>query len=340
MAVGILNLTPEQRAQLFHGTGMPLRRIAVNTENSQGGPVDRCCSRCLLADDLPGVVIGPNGLCNHCSDYAAELSSGMYSSRQLLETVQAYRTNGTPDSVLAFSGGKDSALALLLAVKELNLKPLAILVDNGFIPEEVQVNGRKFCEGLGVQLVVEKIDIRHVARSSLQSTSGEIPCTSCIGGIFAKMARACRDHQLRLIIGGHRFPPLTYPVSAFTKRAEDQQFACVSPLLARRLPEAQQLELIEAAGWKKVSIAGNTSNCKLIGVVEEHLYDVHGYNPHLFEVSKEIRAGFYGREDGYGKVDRPRITAEHRDWVQQRLGQPPVEQSVAPGNAVAAQVSE
>lgn len=320
MSVGILNLSPEQRSELFYATGMPLRRIGVNVLNGTAAPVDRFCSRCLLANDLPGVTIGPGGVCNYCTEYDAEVARGFYSPERLTDVVRSYRGQGLPDSVLAFSGGKDSALALLLAVRELNLKPLAVLVDNGFIPEEVQENGRAFCERLGVELVIEKIDIRKAARASLQSDTGMIPCTSCIRGVFAAMARACRERGLRLIIGGHRFPPLTYSVSAYTKREDDRAFVCVSPLLARRLSEAHQLRLIEEAGWVRVAIAGNTSNCKLIGVVEEHLYDVHGYNPHLFEVSKEIRGGFYDRVDGYDKVDRPRIDPEHRAWVEQRLG--------------------
>jgi hypothetical protein len=319
MPMGILNLSPEQRLDLFYSTGMPLRRIAVDAQNGCGSPVDRCCSRCLLVDDLPGVTIGPDALCNYCTEYDAELSNGFYSAERLVEVVKTYRGSGTPDSVLAFSGGKDSALTLLLAVRELNLKPLAVLVDNGFIPEEVQENGRAFCARLGVDLVVEKIDIRRVARASLASATGSIPCTTCIAGVFSAMAQACKQRGLRLVLGGHRFPPLAYPVSAFTKKQADDELICVSPLLARRISEAHQLALIDDAGWKSVPIAGNTSNCKLIGVVEEHLYDVHGYNPHLFEVSKEIRAGFYGRAEGYKKVDRPRIEPEHRQWVQQRL---------------------
>lgn len=317
---GILNLSPEQRAELFDRTGMPLRRIGLNVLNGEASTVDRCCRRCLLADDLPGVSIGPDGICNHCAEFEAESAHGFYAPRRLIEVVDTYRGHGAPDSVLAFSGGKDSALTLLLAVKELNLKPLAVLVDNGFIPDEVKENGRAFCARHGIELVVEKIDIRRIARESLQSMSGKIPCTACISGVFAIMARTCRERGLRLILGGHRFPPLAYPVSAFTKKEKDAEFACVSPLLARRLSEAEQIALIEEAGWTRVEIAGNTSNCKLIGVVEEHLYDTQGYNPHIFEVSKEVRAGFYSRTDGYKKIDRPRITPEHRRWVEQRIG--------------------
>jgi hypothetical protein len=298
---------------------MPLRRIALNPLTGCGTAMDKFCARCLLADDLNGVTIGAEGLCNHCIQYDLELAKGFYSPERLVDVVKTYRGKGKPDCVLAFSGGKDSALTLLLSLRELNLKPLAVLVDNGFIPEEVQENGRAFCASLGVELLVERIDIRTAARASLASSGGIIPCTTCIAGVFAAMGRACRERGLRLVIGGHRFPPLTYPLSAFTKRREDESFVCVSPLLARRISEAHQFALIGEAGWKAVPIAGNTSNCKLIGLVEEHLYDVHGYNPHLFEVSKEIRAGFYGREEGYKKVDRPRIEPEHRQWVQERL---------------------
>ncbi len=319
MLIEVLNLSPDQSDDLFNATGMPLRRVGIDLHSGASSAVDHYCHRCLLADDLPGVTIGANGICNHCAEFDASAATGAYAPQHIVDVVNRYRGAGTPDSVVAFSGGKDSALTLLLAVRELQLKPLAVLVDNGFIPEEVKDNGREFCAQLGVEMRVEKIDIRHVARESLQSTSGRIPCTTCIAGVFAAMAKTCREHGLQLVLGGHRFPPLTYPLSAFTKRAKDGAFICASPLLARKISESDQLGLIAAAGWHPVAIAGNTSNCKLIGVVEEHLYDVQGFNPHIFEVSKEIRGGFYDRVAGYKKIHRPRIDPEHRRWVEERL---------------------
>ncbi len=319
MLTGLLNLSSEQRAKIFESTGMPLRRLGINVQNGEGSAVDHCCGRCLLADDLPGVRIGPNGICNHCAEHDANAAMGAFDPQRVVDVVNMYRGTGSPDSVLAFSGGKDSALTVLLAVRELKLKPLAVLVDNGFIPDEVKENGRAFCAQFGIEMMVETIDIRREARESLLSDSGKIPCTTCITAVFAVMARICRERGLKLILGGHRFPPLTYPVSAFTKRSEDGEFICASPLLARQITETDQLALIADAGWRSVKIAGNTSNCKLIGVVEEHLYDVQGFNPHIFEVSKEIRGGFYGRSDGFKKIDRPHIDPEHRRWVEQRL---------------------
>jgi hypothetical protein len=210
-------------------------------------------------------------------------------------------------------------LALLVAIRELGLHPIAVLVDNGFIPQEVQDNAASFCSRWGAAFRVERIDISEAAKRALSGDAKSIPCRSCITQVFSTMGRVCREFGLQLIIGGHRFPPLAYTVTGFTGRQEDDSLICVSPLLARRLTESEQLQILEEAGWEHVDIAGNTSNCKLIGVVEAAYYDANGFNPHLFEVSKEIRAGIYSREYGFEKVSRPKISDEHRNWVFERL---------------------
>ncbi|OWQ89835.1 hypothetical protein CDN98_04855 [Roseateles terrae] len=133
------------------------------------------------------------------------------------------------------------------------------------------------------------------------------------------MARTSREFGVRLVISGHRFPPLAYPLTSFTADTADQNTVCVSPLLASRIQEADQLSLVMSMGWKKLAIAGNTSNCKLIGVVEESMFDRLGYNPHIYEVSKEIRGGIYDRAWGVKKVEKPTITPDHRQWVMERM---------------------
>lgn len=323
MQTRILSLSPEQRAALFNATGMPLRRLGIDLTSGLAVPIDRHCLRCLLADDLPGVTVGPSGVCNQCLAFDAETALGYYEPQKLFDVVEAFKGNGAQNCVVAYSGGKDSALTLMLAVKELGLRPVAVLVDNGFIPNEVKDNAGEFCGKFAVELLVERINISSVARDALTSNTSKIPCSTCISGVFATMARICKQRSTQLVLSGHRFPPLTYPLSAFTKRAGDGQFMCASPLLARRLSEKDQMALIKAAGWKSVEIAGNTSNCKLIGVVEKRMYDLFGYNPHIHEVSKEIRAGFYGREDGFRKVDRPEISPAHHKWVEERLSNGP-----------------
>ncbi|MGB6531435.1 MAG: hypothetical protein WBF33_25285 [Candidatus Nitrosopolaris sp.] len=47
-------------------------------------------------------------------------------------------STNSPRRNISTTGGKDSAAVLLTAVERYNLHPLAVLVDNGFIPSEVE----------------------------------------------------------------------------------------------------------------------------------------------------------------------------------------------------------
>jgi hypothetical protein len=137
--------------------------------------------------------------------------------------------------------------------------------------------------------------------------------------VFSVIAADCQVMNINLVIAGYRFPPLQFPLSVCTNRQEHSGIVCVAPLLALRLPETEQLRLLEEAGWRATRIAGNTSNCQLIGYVEEVIIDRIGYSPHIYEVSKEIRAGFYSRAEGMRKLERPNLSEQHRRDVIQKL---------------------
>lgn len=51
--------------------------------------------------------------------------------------------NSKYDCAVSISGGKDSLMVLYIAKKILNLNPLGICIDNGFIREEELVNNIK-----------------------------------------------------------------------------------------------------------------------------------------------------------------------------------------------------
>ena len=80
------------------------------------------CSRCVLNDSLPGVVITENGLCNCCINY--DLQKPFYDSLRSEKTKTIYqrslqgfrkRANGRAKILLGISGGVDSCyLAYLM----------------------------------------------------------------------------------------------------------------------------------------------------------------------------------------------------------------------------------
>lgn len=315
----VLPLSSKQRIQLFRQSGLHLCRLRINRLTGRAHPMDQCCKRCLLNDGLPGVIILPNGLCNQCAEYQKQFDTGEYEEQRLLAIIERHRRSGEPNCIVAYSGGKDSAAALLAAIGRYKLRPIAVLVDNGFIPSEIQEASRAFCARYGIPLLIRKIEIAQMAAKNIASKSPSVPCQYCIRQVFAQMADVCTEYNLSLVIGGHRFPPLSFPLSACTMRPDHLELVCISPLLSMRVSEADQLKEITDAGWSPVSIAGNTSNCKLIGYIEEMYFDQFGYNPHIYEVSKEIRGGFYSREEGMKKVERPTLTVEHRESVKHAL---------------------
>jgi hypothetical protein len=315
----IFPLSDRQRLDLFADTGLYVRRAQYIPQKKAFEVIDRNCSVCLLADDLPGITILPDGKCNKCHDFELKQQEGNFDSSHVYQAIKSFTGKGKHDCVLAFSGGKDSAAALLTAVYIYGLRPIALLIDNGFIPKEVIENSFRFCESHGVPLIVETIDIKDFTRHSLKSGAQSIPCQSCIKQVFAHMAEACKRYDTKLIVGGHRFPPLAFPVFAYTSNPEHEGICCISPLLGLRISEERQLKWITDEGWTPVEIAGNTSNCKLIGYVEEHFVNNYGYNPHIYEVSKEIRAGFYSRAAGVKKVENHHISEEQRRDVEKNL---------------------
>jgi PP-loop superfamily ATP-utilizing enzyme len=280
------------------------------------------CSRCLLTA-RHGVIINEAGICSECLAFDAEQSVGFYDERVTRSIIQTLRGTGSPDCVIAFSGGKDSAAALLISVRHYGLRPLAVMVDNGFIPQEVKEESARFCASLGAGFAIVEIPLAQAVSKGLRAGSLQLPCGLCIRGVFEQLGIVARQTGVRLVIGGHRFPPLTFGIDAYTHRPVDAEIRCISPLLSLRISERRQLEMLADAEWHRTAIAGNTSNCRLIGYFEALFHDQHGESPHVWEVSKEIRAGFYSRDEGARKVARPEIAPEHRAEVERKLGIPP-----------------
>jgi len=233
--------------------------------------------------------------------------------------MRSYKSAGEADCVVAYSGGKDSAAVLMFATTLFKLRPVALLVDNGFIPDEVKDAARGFCDRIEVALKIATFDLAPFAADSLHSTRPSLPCQRCIRTVFREAAKLCQELDTKLIITGHRFPPLSFKVDEFTGATEPSGCVSVAPLLAIKLPEKEQLDMVRAAGWRDLNIVGNTSNCQLIGYAEERFFGAYNYNPHIYEVSKEIRAGFYSRAHGVEKVTRPVLSQAHQAAVSDRL---------------------
>jgi len=114
------------------------------------------CQKCIIPDSFPNVTI-EDGLCSFCRQQTGEVDKTReVRGRDQLSALLDSRKTGSYDCAVPLSGGKDSSYILYYVVRELNLKPLAIFFDNGFITEMAKGNIERICNALGVDLVVGK----------------------------------------------------------------------------------------------------------------------------------------------------------------------------------------
>ena len=117
----------------------------------------RRCSRCILPETMPFIVFDDDGVCNFCRNYEKMKVEGR---QKALESVAPYKkADGSPDSLVMLSGGRDSCYGLHYAVKELGLNPIAYAYDWGMVTDIARRNAERMCNALGIGHVIVAADI-------------------------------------------------------------------------------------------------------------------------------------------------------------------------------------
>lgn len=118
----------------------------------------RRCTCCVLPETMPFIEFDEEGVCNYCRTYKKESYRGEEEMRKWAAGVR--RSDGEADSVVAFSGGRDSSYGLHYFVKELGLHPVAFSYDWGMVTDLARRNQSRMCDRLGVELILVSADIR------------------------------------------------------------------------------------------------------------------------------------------------------------------------------------
>lgn len=115
------------------------------------------CAQCILPHTMPFIAFDNDGVCNYCRNYVAR--NRVKPLEDLLSLVAPYRRVVRPDVVVPFSGGRDSSFALHVAVRELDLTPVAYTYDWGMVTDLGRRNISRMCADLGVEHVIVAADI-------------------------------------------------------------------------------------------------------------------------------------------------------------------------------------
>jgi len=129
---------------------------------------------------------------------------------------------------VALSGGRDSTFTLHYAVKHLGLRPLAITIDNGFMPRECVENVENAVRTLGVDHVTVRHDlvrrsIRPVLSAWLHRQSPcmiSLMCLGCRRGLRQGFLRIAQAYdELGLCLFGSGEPETSFATAFFSGRA-------------------------------------------------------------------------------------------------------------------------
>lgn len=163
------------------------------------------CVECGIEAAHPEARIDDDGVCAICRRFERERTQvaayfGVLSD--LEERLQAARAeaSGPYDTLMLYSGGKDSTYALCRIV-EMGANPLVFLLDNGFISDQAKTNVRRVVDQLGLDLVVaETPAMNAVFADSLERFSNV--CQGCFKAIYTLALNIAVERGIPALVTG------------------------------------------------------------------------------------------------------------------------------------------
>ena len=116
------------------------------------------CNKCLLPETFPFIEFDRVGICNYCNNY--KIKNQPKPIEELFYLVKPYRSSdGSPDCIIPYSGGRDSTYTLHVAKNVLKLNPIAFTYDWGMVNDLARRNIARVCGKLGVENILVSADI-------------------------------------------------------------------------------------------------------------------------------------------------------------------------------------
>jgi N-acetyl sugar amidotransferase len=153
-----------------------------------------------------------HGVCQRCREYEERIlpdwQHGKGHEKELQELISKIKKSGEGkkyDCILGLSGGLDSTYMLHLAVKEWGLRPFVFHIDCGWNLPVAEENIHKVCNGLGVELHVEKMDWNELREMQLAwfRTGMEMLDAPQDHAFIALIDRFSRELGVKYIMNGY-----------------------------------------------------------------------------------------------------------------------------------------
>jgi glutamine---fructose-6-phosphate transaminase (isomerizing) len=190
----------------------------------------RRCKKCVLPETYPFMDFDDAGICRYCRQWQKISPKG---EQALFDAVEPYRSkDGSPDVILAFSGGRDSSFGLHYVKTVLKMNPVAFTYDWGMVTDLARRNQARICGALGVEHIIRSADItakRRYVRKNVEAwlkkpELGMVTLLMAGDKEFYQHARALRKETgIKLVIfcTGNMIEDAPYKVGLMGVRQDD-----------------------------------------------------------------------------------------------------------------------
>jgi len=190
----------------------------------------RRCTKCVLPETYPFMDFDEHGVCRYCRTWKRIAPKG---EQALFDAVEPYRSkDGSPDVIVAFSGGRDSSYGLHYVKTVLGMNPVAFTYDWGMVTDLARRNQARVCGKLGVEHIIRSADItakRRFVRKNVEAwlkkpELGMVTLLMAGDKEFYQHARALRNETgIKLVIfcTGNMIEDAPYKVGLMGVRQDD-----------------------------------------------------------------------------------------------------------------------
>ncbi|MCB9595684.1 MAG: hypothetical protein H6719_23380 [Sandaracinaceae bacterium] len=292
------------------------------------------CPTCLLTSEASQDVfrffwpdqevraaLSADGPCSFCRDVARYLDPA-----RLLAERDAFFERARRPVFLAYSGGKDSTAALHHLRRDLGVEVVAVLFDNGFIPDVVLEYARSVCDRLDAELVIDREPVgrerlqRGFARRLQVAFRGprNDVCTVCSKTFLRRFHRMMVERGADSIALGNNFwshsphtsghadpPHMTATWDRVLPGGE--VLHNINLPFASRITLARTRAILDEIGFHDAKFTGYTSNC-VLSDFQDHVRARDGQRTDWGReyLSLEVSAGYVTRAEALSMLDASR----------------------------------
>lgn len=265
------------------------------------------CSICIHDERTATIdIINGNPICRECQVYLKHPFDREKIRRELDELMEK-----VDRAIVAYSGGKDSVVALYLAKEVYKVPELeAVMVDHGLMAEEAIENARRMAEALGVLFKILRYDYSDIFREAL--LKAQSPCRACSRRTMERLRKYALKNGYRYIITGHELPFGHKPYRLMSG-------GVIQIRLLSLMTERERFEILEKLPFEFPELPGYTTNCLVLGPALERYYKVHGHSFEHRRIAALVRYGLMDRERAEKLTAPPEVPERQWEIVLKKL---------------------